>query len=460
MSTPKPNNTYPIPTSPPTYKKLPQPQALPIGRLYSLIDGFFVIAGLVMTFWFALLLLLSGLTLEWHAIVALIGFWAVLTYVALPRLHQLLTTIYVPDYFMSRSKTSDGLLGDPINLAIVGTDSDIQAAMRRAGWVMADPITLRSSLGIIKSSVLRTSYPQAPVSSLFVFGRKQDFAFQQEVDGSAAQRHHVRFWRVPEGWMLPGGHAVDWLAAGTFDRSVGFSSLTFQITHKIDANIDAERDYIIDTLRYADPDITVDVIEDFSVAYHDKNGGGDAVRTDGTMPVVQVEGAGARAKAAGVDISAHKSTLIGGDAELLDKEFLPKQLTIAGIVIAFKAIGALALTILPSLFPHLWGQDSEQLVSYGLGLGVLSLVELLLFVATVKKFRWARLALLVLATGTGLAELGVLTSSDHFALADTFDVALSLLVVMSLSATSVREWVFAVRRRSGVVSRHLGHTTT
>lgn len=39
----------------------------------------------------------------------------------------------------------------------------------------------------------------------FFFGRQQDFAYQQEVDGSPEKRHHVRFWRCPDGWLLPGG---------------------------------------------------------------------------------------------------------------------------------------------------------------------------------------------------------------------------------------------------------------
>ena len=55
----------------------------------------------------------------------------------------------------------------------------------------------------------------------------------------------MRFWRCPEGWQLPGGYAVDWLAAGTYDRSVGLSLFTLQVTHKIDADTDIERDYIV-----------------------------------------------------------------------------------------------------------------------------------------------------------------------------------------------------------------------
>lgn len=246
--------------------------------------------GLLLTFWFVITLFLSSLTFSWQSIVLLLAFWFVLTYLALPRLHQLFTTLYVADYFMARTKTADGLLGDPVNLALMGSEADIHAAMRRANWIQADPITLRSSLDIIKSSVTRKSYPAAPVSDLYLFGRKHDFAYKQEADGNASQRHHVRFWRVPEGWTLPGGQHVEWLAAGTYDKPVGLSSLTLQITHKIDENIDAERDYIIDTVRYQDHDCDVDAIEQFSTAFHDRNGGGDAVRTDGHMPVLEVPG--------------------------------------------------------------------------------------------------------------------------------------------------------------------------
>ena len=51
--------------------------------------------------------------------------------------------------------------------------------------------------------------------------------------------------------MLKGGRKVDWLAAATYDRSVGLSTLTFQVTHKIDADIDVERDYVVDDVRWA-----------------------------------------------------------------------------------------------------------------------------------------------------------------------------------------------------------------
>lgn len=248
---------------------------------------FFVFAGLA-ALWLAYLSLTETFRVGWWGIPFAIAFWVLLAYLVLPRLHRILTTIYVPDYFIGRARTSDGLLGDPVNLAFLGDAEQIHHVMQEASWTKADPVTLGSSWRIVASTLTRRSYHEAPVSPLFLFGRQQDFAYQQEVDGNPAQRHHVRFWRCPDGWLLPGGYRVDWLAAGTFDTSVGLSLFTLQITHRIDAETDVERDHIVATVTQADPVVAVSVIEDFSTGYHARNGGGDSIRTDGDLPIVDV----------------------------------------------------------------------------------------------------------------------------------------------------------------------------
>ncbi|ANJ25526.1 LssY C-terminal domain-containing protein [Agromyces aureus] len=250
-------------------------------------EFFFVFAGLA-ALWLAYLLFSESFTLGWWGILVMVLFWALIAYLVLPRLHRVLTTIYVPDYFMGRTRTSDGLFGDPVNLAVLGGEAELLRAMQDAGWTRADELTGSSSWRIITSTITRRSYDEAPVSPLFLFGRKQDFAFQQEVEGNPAKRHHVRFWRTPDGWLLPGGARVEWLAAGTFDRAVGFSLFTLQVTHKIDADTDVERDHIVRTLRESDPAISVSVLADFSTGYHSRNGGGDTIRTDGDLPVIDV----------------------------------------------------------------------------------------------------------------------------------------------------------------------------
>lgn len=248
---------------------------------------FFVFAGLA-TVWLAVISFTQTFDVGWWGVALAVVFWVLLAYLVLPRLHRILTAIYVPDYFIGRARTSDGLLGDPVNLAVLGTEDELTAAMSGAGWRLADPVSMRSSIRIVTSTLRRESYAQAPVSPLFLFGRQQDLAYQQEVDGNPAQRHHVRFWRCPDGWLLPGGRRVDWLAAATFDRSVGLSLFTLQITHKIDADTDVERDHVVGSLRAAPLAARVDLIRDFSTGYHARNGGGDSIRTDGDLPVVDL----------------------------------------------------------------------------------------------------------------------------------------------------------------------------
>jgi len=256
--------------------------------LLALLDQFFFVFAGVASIWLAWLLLNESFQIGWWGILVFIVFWGMLAYLALPRIHRMLTTIYVPDYFIGRTRTSDGLLGDPINLALLGDEEALHTAMQGAGWTRADSVTLRSSWRIITSTLTRKSYDEAPVSPLFLFGNMQDFAYQQEVAGNPAKRHHVRFWRTPEGWLLPGGTRVDWLAAGTFDRAVGFSLFTLQVTHKIEADIDIERDYIIATVCSAHDQAELTVLRDFSTGYHSRNGGGDSIRTDGDLPILDL----------------------------------------------------------------------------------------------------------------------------------------------------------------------------
>lgn len=251
------------------------------------LDGFFFVVAGVAAVWLTVLGASEAFRLGWWwAIPAGIAFWALLAYLVLPRIHRILSGIYVPDYFIGRTLTSDGLLGDPVNLAVQGDEARLRAALSAAGWTRADPVTARSSLGIIAATLRRRPYPSAPVSPLMLFGRQQDLAYQQEVDGSPSQRHHVRFWRCPPEWPLPGGRSVDWLAASTFDRSVGLSLFTLQVTHKVAADTDVERDRLVGALRTAGA--SVEIIEDFSTGYHARNGGGDTIETDGNLPIVDV----------------------------------------------------------------------------------------------------------------------------------------------------------------------------
>src|SRR5215472_15533392 len=92
--------------------------------------------------------------------------------------------------------TADGIPADPINVALIGTKAEVIKIMLAAKWYPADPITLRSSLAIAVDAVFKRPDEEAPVSNLYLFGRKQDLAFEQQADDNPRQRHHVRFWQT------------------------------------------------------------------------------------------------------------------------------------------------------------------------------------------------------------------------------------------------------------------------
>ncbi|WP_178945619.1 LssY C-terminal domain-containing protein [Kocuria sp. TGY1127_2] len=258
-----------------------------------LVDGlsdkiYFVFAGLA-SLWLAVVSLTEAVHLSWWSVLFILIFWGLASYLTLPRMHRILTNIYVPDYFFGRTQTSDGLLGDPVNLSFKAEEDDIHEAMTNAGWTKAENVSLKSSWRIVVSSLRKSSYPEAPVSPLMLFGRKQDFAYQQEVGGNPSKRHHVRFWKTPKGWKLPGGLEVDWLAAATYDHAVGLSLFTFQVTHKVDPDTDQERDYVVSTLEYKNPGVSHETLNDFMGGYNSRNGGGDHINTDGNLPIVDLD---------------------------------------------------------------------------------------------------------------------------------------------------------------------------
>lgn len=180
------------------------------------------------------------------------------------------------------TRTAQNIPGDPINVGAVGSKDDVLCAMHAAGWFPADPITFRSSVDIIGSVILRRPYRDAPVSPLFYDGRREDLAFELPAGNSADRRHHVRFWEVLK--QGEEGRPV-WLGSVTFDRDVGLSRYTGQVTHHIAPDIDAERDGLTDDLKKAKVVEAIYEVSGIGPALIAWNGGGDRYYTDGEVKI-------------------------------------------------------------------------------------------------------------------------------------------------------------------------------
>ena len=180
------------------------------------------------------------------------------------------------------TRTAQGIPGDPINVGLVGTKADVLCAMHAAAWYPADPITFRSSVEIVGSVVLDRPYRDAPVSNLFYQGRREDLAFEKPDGSSADRRQHVRFWEVLK--RGDEGRPV-WLGSATFDRGVGLSRDTGQVTHHIAPDIDAERDRLTDDLKTAKVVEAIYEVSGIGPTLAGRNGEGDRYYTDGEIKI-------------------------------------------------------------------------------------------------------------------------------------------------------------------------------
>lgn len=235
--------------------------------------------------------------------------YCLLAYLVIPALFRLYHVIVKHDHIPLYVTTGDGWASDPVNLAIIVKDQkQLEKAFAQAGWYKADPPTLMNMLREGASIVLNMAYPTAPVSSLYLFNRKHDVAFQIPTNGrmSARSRHHLRLWRLEaplaekpdhnhfDFWSKKlfkwiSGEKEVWVAACTEDvHPIGVRFRTGTITHAIDHNADVERDYTIGTLRDAGLIKSTDASEP-GEPYRFRGQQFGTFITDGTIKVIDIK---------------------------------------------------------------------------------------------------------------------------------------------------------------------------
>ena len=139
----------------------------------------------------------------------------------------------------------DGNPGDMVNFLILGSEAEMQSVFTTAGWVKVDADVKNTVLHGIIGSLSKESYLTMPMSQLYLFGRPQDYGWAHaEPISVVASRNHLRVWKAP---FQINGETV-WVGAATHDVGFERDQRNNGITHKIDPNIDAERDYVEKTL--------------------------------------------------------------------------------------------------------------------------------------------------------------------------------------------------------------------
>ena len=241
---------------------------------------------------------------------ALLTIYCLMAYIVIPALFRLYHFLIKHDHIPLYATYADGWASDPVNIALIARNkSELRHAMQQAGWYEADSNTLKNSLREAWALLFNRSYPTSPVSTLYLFNRRHDIAFQIPTNSamSPRTRHHVRFWRLepPQHGKHDRGHfeywsgkllkwlhleREIWIGAATYDfKPFDIRWRTGSITHGVRHNTDEECDFIIQSLKQAKvvrAISTSDAGEQFKFR-------GQSFRTifttDGSLKIVQIK---------------------------------------------------------------------------------------------------------------------------------------------------------------------------
>lgn len=135
--------------------------------------------------------------------------------------------------------------GDMVNFLILGSQDEMEKVFTAAGWVQVDADVKATLLHGVLESLSKQSYLTMPMSPLYLFGRQQDYGWAHaEPISVVASRNHLRIWKAP--FDVRGGTL--WVGAATHDIGFEKDQRNNGLTHKIDPDIDLERDYVEKTL--------------------------------------------------------------------------------------------------------------------------------------------------------------------------------------------------------------------
>jgi hypothetical protein len=134
--------------------------------------------------------------------------------------------------------------GDPLNLVMIGKPDELFYAFIRSGWDETEVVTVASGFKTATSFFTGGAYRYSPISSLYLFGRRQDIAVQR-IRKNIHERNHFRLWLAP----MTFNSQLVWVGQISRDIGVRFTAKTIT-THKIDPDVDETREFLLENLAY------------------------------------------------------------------------------------------------------------------------------------------------------------------------------------------------------------------
>jgi hypothetical protein len=183
-----------------------------------------------------------------------------------------------------RSTTTQYVDADLFNLVFLGSREQVQAAFREAGWHNSDPVSKHSFEHNLYALLNNSGYALQPMKTFLLEGKPEDMNWQKGLN-SYGRRDHLRIWQ----WSGEENSDTVWLSSSTHDTSAILSVKYRGFVHHISPNIDDERSKVIRDLNFAGCVSSVSYVARPGISTITQNATGDAVRTDGSIAVVQLK---------------------------------------------------------------------------------------------------------------------------------------------------------------------------
>ena len=182
-----------------------------------------------------------------------------------------------------RVEDQSGNKGDLVNFIVIGDKEKLENMFSNAGWVLVDRTNGGAVLNAVLSSLDKKAYLQMPMSQLYMFGRPQDYGYAHaEPIQVVASRHHLRMWLSPETFEGKG------LFVGAATHDIGFDrdQRNNGVTHKIDSNIDLEREFVRESLEATGLVASSKYLEPTDAIKEARTATGGDIKSDGRILVL------------------------------------------------------------------------------------------------------------------------------------------------------------------------------
>jgi hypothetical protein len=181
------------------------------------------------------------------------------------------------DFLPPRVFDDQGREGDMINFIFIAKEDDLQRVFALAGWVKVDKLKLATIWHLLWQ---RKRYVKLPMATYYVFGRAQDYSYAiPDPVAIVTRRHHLRIWKT--------GHEMNgnpiWVGAATHDVAIKIEKRKLRISHLIDPDVDAEREFIAGNLKETQLVTPVGYLSSADPVFEAQTANGDAYHSDSRM---------------------------------------------------------------------------------------------------------------------------------------------------------------------------------